>query len=145
METHYDTLCISPGATEEEIRQAYKALLLAVHPDKQVSNDMSENSCITRISVIQEAYSVLKDPESRARYDREIRWKQVYQDQSEVFDRVTISDMEVNAGDRTTLTYPCRCGDVFEVEESLLSDNGNHEYIICCSSCSLSLVLMVHR
>ena len=143
METHYDTLCISPGATGEEIRQAYKSLLLAVHPDKRVSQDVSDNSHMARISVIQEAYSVLKDPESRARYDMEIRWKQVYQDQSEVFDRVMISDMEVDASDR--LTYPCRCGDVFKVEESLLAGNGNHEYIICCSSCSLSLVLMVHR
>lgn len=142
MGTHYHTLCISPRATEEEIRQAYRSLLLAVHPDKQVSHGLVGGVGMNRISAIQEAYSVLKDPESRALYDSEIRSKQAYQ---EVYDRIQVSDMEISDNNDTILRYPCRCGDVFEVENTLLSDNGNHEYILDCSSCSLSLVLSVQK
>lgn len=139
MVTHYDTLCISPTATEEEIRQAYKSLLLAVHPDKRVSDG---NASVIRVSMIQEAYAVLKNRDSRAQYDLELRWKQVYEDQAEVFDRIHVSDMEGIGGDGSILRYPCRCGDVFEVEGSLLADKENHEYIVGCSSCSLLLAII---
>ena len=139
MVSHYDTLCISPTASEEEIRQAYKSLLLAVHPDKRVSDG---NASVIRVSMIQEAYAVLKNRDSRAQYDLELRWKQVYEDQAEVFDRIHVSDMEGIGDDGSILRYPCRCGDVFEVEGSLLADKENHEYIVGCSSCSLSLAII---
>lgn len=141
MATHYDTLCISPTASEEEIRLAYKSLLLAVHPDKRVSDG---NASVIRVSMIQEAYAVLKNRDSRAQYDMELRLKQVYEDQAEVFDRIHVSDMERSGGDSSILRYPCRCGDVFEVDGDLLADKESHEYIVGCSSCSLSLAIITY-
>lgn len=67
MHTHYDNLKVTRGAPAEVIRAAYKALSQRYHPDK---NDSPDAQRIMRI--INEAYTVLGDPDRRAAYDREI-------------------------------------------------------------------------
>ena len=64
--THYDTLEVSPKASAEVIRAAYKSLMQRHHPDKQGASAPSGD----RATHIAQAYSVLSDPGQRAAYDQ---------------------------------------------------------------------------
>jgi Ca-activated chloride channel family protein len=63
---YYEVLEVETGATEADIRKAYRLLVRKYHPD--VSKDADATS---RFKEIQEAYEVLGDPEQRRRYDRQ--------------------------------------------------------------------------
>nr|ACI16056.1 DnaJ chaperone protein [Bodo saltans] len=62
----YDELCISPTATESEIKSAYRKLALKYHPDK---NGGSEEAA-TKFKTVAEAYEILSDPQKRKLYDQ---------------------------------------------------------------------------
>jgi molecular chaperone DnaJ len=62
---HYAVLGVSPGATSEEIKSAYRRLALATHPDRHPDDPDAE----ARFRAISGAYAVLSDPGQRARYD----------------------------------------------------------------------------
>ncbi len=66
--SHYKTLKLSPNASAQEIRQAYRRLVKKFHPDSQ-SNQASHEQ-IVRINA---AYEVLGDPSRRYRYDQSPR------------------------------------------------------------------------
>eukprot|EP01004_Peranema_trichophorum_P005227 NODE_4095_length_1231_cov_59.145307_g3599_i0.p1 GENE.NODE_4095_length_1231_cov_59.145307_g3599_i0~~NODE_4095_length_1231_cov_59.145307_g3599_i0.p1 ORF type:complete len:348 (-),score=81.52 NODE_4095_length_1231_cov_59.145307_g3599_i0:124-1167(-) len=66
--THYDTLEISRDATEEQIRNARRDLLLAYHPDKT----KNEADSAKKIAQITEACKVLLDPEKKKEYDEHL-------------------------------------------------------------------------
>src|SRR3990170_1393954 len=63
---YYQTLGISRGASEKEIRQAYRRLARKHHPDVNPSDKAAE----AKFKEISEAYEVLNDAEKRAKYDR---------------------------------------------------------------------------
>ncbi|XP_015884858.1 chaperone protein dnaJ 11, chloroplastic-like [Ziziphus jujuba] len=70
----YDVLGIRMGATNQEIKTAYRRLARVVHPDV-VANGPRRTSTQTSSSAddflkIHEAYSTLSDPDKRADYDR---------------------------------------------------------------------------
>lgn len=70
--THYDNLRITPNATAGLIKAAYRALCQEFHPDKNPSADA------TRImQIINDAYSVLSDPVTRAKYDAKLAAEEV--------------------------------------------------------------------
>ena len=58
---YYDVLGISRGASEQEIRKAYKTKSMKHHPDRGGDED--------EFKKVNEAYSTLKDPQKRAQYD----------------------------------------------------------------------------
>ncbi|MDO4698510.1 MAG: molecular chaperone DnaJ [Pasteurellaceae bacterium] len=63
---YYEVLGLSKGASEQEIKRAYKRLAAKHHPDKnQGSKDAEE-----KFKEIKEAYEVLGDAEKRAMYDQ---------------------------------------------------------------------------
>jgi curved DNA-binding protein len=62
---YYDALGVPRGASEEEIRRAYRRLARENHPD--VNKDPGAED---RFKEVSEAYDVLRDPERRAAYDR---------------------------------------------------------------------------
>jgi molecular chaperone DnaJ len=62
---HYDTLGVKKGASEEEIKKAYRKLARKWHPDANAGDPKAEE----RFKEIQEAYSVLSDAGKRRQYD----------------------------------------------------------------------------
>lgn len=66
MDDLYEILDIESSATPEEIRNAYRKRIRAVHPDAQ-NGDEADAKKVTA------AYAILKDPENRRRYDQHRR------------------------------------------------------------------------
>jgi curved DNA-binding protein len=62
---YYEVLGISRDASADDVQQAYRKLARRHHPDVNKNPDAEE-----RFKEINEAYQVLKDPKTRARYDR---------------------------------------------------------------------------
>lgn len=62
---YYRVLGVSPEASPEEIKRAYRRLALESHPDRNPGDRMAEE----RFKEISEAYGVLVDPEKRRQYD----------------------------------------------------------------------------
>ncbi|TNY19315.1 hypothetical protein DMC30DRAFT_448066 [Rhodotorula diobovata] len=65
----YDALGVAPGASDAEIKKAYRKLALRHHPDKQSSTTDGAPADPTRFQEIQHAWEVLSDPDQRADYD----------------------------------------------------------------------------
>ena len=62
----YEVLGIPRTADADEIKSAYRKLALQYHPDRNPGDAEAEN----RFKEISEAYATLRDPASRARFDR---------------------------------------------------------------------------
>src|SRR5215210_5785784 len=63
---YYEVLGVSRGATEAEIKSAYRKLAVKFHPDKNPGDAAAEE----KFKEAAEAYSVLSDSDQRRRYDR---------------------------------------------------------------------------
>ena len=63
---YYEVLVVARGASEDELKRAYRKLAMAHHPDRNRDNPASE----AKFKEANEAYDVLKDAEKRAAYDR---------------------------------------------------------------------------
>jgi molecular chaperone DnaJ len=66
MADFYNTLGVERGASELEIKKAYRKLAMACHPDRNNGSKEAEE----KFKSITEAYDVLRDPNKRALYDR---------------------------------------------------------------------------
>jgi DnaJ-class molecular chaperone len=64
MHDHYQILGVSPNATPDLIKAAYRKKAAQFHPDKNQSPDAP-----TRFREVQEAYEVLSDAARRKAYD----------------------------------------------------------------------------
>lgn len=62
----YDILCISPGASIDEISKSYKKIALRCHPDKT----NHDPQLTEKFKQVTRAYEVLKDNNSRTVYDK---------------------------------------------------------------------------
>lgn len=63
---YYEVLGVSRDASDEEIKKAFRTLAKKYHPDLNPGDKDAEKN----LKEVNEAYGVLKDPQSRAAYDR---------------------------------------------------------------------------
>jgi molecular chaperone DnaJ len=64
--TLYDTLGLKKGASQDEIKKAYRKLAAKYHPDKNPGDASAEE----RFKEVQNAYDTLSDPDKRKAYDQ---------------------------------------------------------------------------
>ncbi|KAK8630826.1 hypothetical protein V6N13_079598 [Hibiscus sabdariffa] len=64
--SYYDILQVPKGASDEQIKRAYRKLALKYHPDKNPGNEEASK----KFTDISNAYEVLSDSEKRGIYDR---------------------------------------------------------------------------
>ena len=62
----YQQLGVKRGATEAEIKKAYRSLAKQLHPDRNQDNPKAAE----RFNKVTQAYDLLSDADKRARYDR---------------------------------------------------------------------------
>jgi len=63
---YYEVLGLQKGASDDEIKKAYRRLAKECHPDLHPDDKTAE----ARFKGINEAYGVLSDPDKRAKYDQ---------------------------------------------------------------------------
>ena len=63
---YYEVLGVQKGASEEEIKKAYKKMARKYHPDLNPDNKEAEE----KFKEVNEAYEVLSDADKKARYDQ---------------------------------------------------------------------------
>ncbi|TVR21640.1 MAG: hypothetical protein EA396_07905 [Anaerolineaceae bacterium] len=86
MRTHYDVLRITPDATQEQIKRAYRQLMKQYHPDRLEAERARAQTPLDRhiverqisdahqyTQLLNQAYAVLADPVKRRQYDASIR------------------------------------------------------------------------
>lgn len=63
---YYEVLGLNKGADEASIKKAYRSLAKKYHPDMNPNNAEAEQ----KFKEVNEAYSVLSDPDKKAKYDQ---------------------------------------------------------------------------
>jgi molecular chaperone DnaJ len=66
MAEYYSVLGVERGASDDDIKKAYRKLAMTYHPDRNNGSKDAEE----KFKEITEAYDVLRDPDKRAMYDR---------------------------------------------------------------------------
>ena len=62
----YEVLGVSKGASEAEIKSGFRKMAMKYHPDRNPGDKAAEE----KFKEVNEAYSVLSDPDKKDKYDR---------------------------------------------------------------------------
>ena len=66
MKNYYSVLGLSKGASDEDIKKAYRKLAMQYHPDRNADDSKAEE----KFKEVSEAYAVLSDKKKRGQYDQ---------------------------------------------------------------------------
>lgn len=94
---YYDILEISQNASPEVIQNAYKTLAKKYHPDVY-QGDKSEAE--ERMKLINEAYNILSDPQSRMEYDRQLKNEQSNSDSFSQKENNTLDERQTSSAEQ---------------------------------------------
>lgn len=153
--TFYDVLGVAPDASTSDVRRAFKALALALHPDKLGSRAQHPQASSSDAFVrVRAAYAVLSDPVQRAHYDATTLARAVRRSVGAVSDRRALSEFNIaedGADGDVEAVLECRCGGEYFVSVPPLppvSEVASAERVLChveCDSCSLVIAVVDDR
>jgi hypothetical protein len=69
--TFYEELGVSPRASADELREAFRTLVRLLHPDHQTDEHL-KGAAEMQMRKLNRIYAVLSDPDRRRRYDRSL-------------------------------------------------------------------------
>ncbi len=117
--THYDIFGVSPDASQEEIKAAYRRLAMKYHPDRNQDKESSDS----KMKEINFIYSILSNPEKRKWYDSTISHYSTSEERSAYkpyvyCNSITVTDSKgrtttINVGD--TIYY------LVEIDKSIIT------------------------
>lgn len=107
---YYDILGVSKSASQSDIKKAYRKLAIKYHPDKNKNDKKAEE----KFKEVAEAYEVLKNPETRKKYDQlGANWKN-YQHANQNFDGFNWGGADFGGGRGSRVHFEGDMGDFFE-------------------------------
>jgi len=74
MANYYEILGLTPWASEVQIRRAYRELSKLYHPD---TTQLHPDVAVPKFQAINNAYTVLSNPERRNVYDQQIHFSRI--------------------------------------------------------------------
>jgi curved DNA-binding protein CbpA len=72
VKTHYEVLELTPSATLQDVKKAYRKLALKYHPDRNPPTE--KESATIQFRQVNEAYETLSDPDKRRQYDQDLKY-----------------------------------------------------------------------
>ena len=68
---YYEVLGVNRGASDDEIKKAYRKLAMKFHPDRvSTMSDAEKKTAEEKFKELQEAYAVLSDPQKKQMYEQ---------------------------------------------------------------------------
>lgn len=149
--THYQVLGVGPGAGAQEIKAAYRAKLLAAHPDKGGRGDAD-------VVPLNLAYRVLSNEQSRKEYDEELNQsvqKQGFNINGDGLDVYGLEDFEEVEQNDSVCWYRacprCTADRSMTLTEDDLENHGSddgmggYDIVVQCESCSLWITVKYYE
>jgi curved DNA-binding protein CbpA len=150
---HYRALGVAPDAPDDAVKDAFRRLALALHPDKAgAAGSGSPGGAAAAFAAVQRAWEVLREPAARRQYDAERAaagsgWcagaggsgaPAGFQHATHTSGAITVDDLVDLDAAGTAGVFHCRCGDALHVAVRC-SAHGQPAppRVVSCSSCSL--------
>uniref|UniRef100_A0A915IAA5 Uncharacterized protein n=1 Tax=Romanomermis culicivorax TaxID=13658 RepID=A0A915IAA5_ROMCU len=130
----------SECCSRDDIKSAYRRLLLQNHPDKNQDDD-KKLKCTEKYIFIQRAYKILGESTSRMEYNSWLREQRLRRKDEHliIYDSINLDVIDDNEhGPVESHSVPCRCGDFFHVKRNDI-DALIDFVLIPCGVCSLYL------
>ncbi|RKF61967.1 Diphthamide biosynthesis protein 4 [Erysiphe neolycopersici] len=141
----------SRSISSKILRAAYRQTLLQHHPDKIINSSKRQNYQVYSVDQITQAYSTLLDPVTKAKYDHELKMRQILNtDSGKVADLsagTEIIDLDEFQSDEYNRSWyrSCRCGSdqgFLILEKDLEAAANDQEICVECRGCSLMLKVL---
>ena len=124
----YTILGVTPRASPEDLRHAYRRALMQLHPDKAGKGKSAD------MDTLRMAYLTLTSPELRAEHDEMLAMASntvIEGTKGRPAEVVSLDDLVPN--DNGEWIHPCRCGSQYRISGNQL-EQGTH--LISCEGCS---------